>query len=245
MTRIPHEIDELIWQVADSGDPRARLEFVGRYPQWADELDRRAAFVRRLRSARPVGEPGRFDSLGHRALARRSGAWPWAAVALAVVALAAASIILMKVTTTPTTPWQQAPETLRAVPEVTLDLRPHRAGSDARQDARISEPEERRPQEPAAKAARGPSLVRALRDLAKQSGLRLEFAPGFEDLQIRIEVRYTDHHEALRRLGREFGFTALEQTEGSFLLVPAVDAGGDPQPLERSETRNKWPPTED
>jgi hypothetical protein len=51
---ISREIDELMWQVAESGDGQMEADFLKRYPQHATTLTARKQLVLNMRSAKPV-----------------------------------------------------------------------------------------------------------------------------------------------------------------------------------------------
>jgi hypothetical protein len=240
------EIDELMWQVADSGDPKARLEFANRYPQWVPELDNRAAMARRFRSAKPAASVVPFQS--GPLLNQVPKGLSWRGVSLSVAGLALAAIVIGQVVASLASSNQvrtedSAPVTRRAGFGSETGL-----GDALGEASPVDRPiniDALDPRRSVVNVASGSSLRSTLINLAKDSKIQLVFAPGFQDQQVKIEVHYADYRHALNRLGQEFGFTALEQQEGTFLLVPEVDHSQEPQPIERSETRNKWPPTED
>lgn len=246
MKKIPLEIDELMWQVAEAGDPMARLEFAGRYPQWVTELDKRAAVVRRFRSAKPAASVAPFQPALSANQARRPFSWRGAPMALAGLALAA--IVVGQVVVSLSSSSQSRTSDIAPLGR-SAGLGPA-IGREAvvKEGRSVDGPISVKaldPQRLVVNIASGPSLRATLLNLARDSKINLVFAPGFKDEQVKIEVHYADYRHALERMGHEFGFTAFEQEEGTFLLVPEVDQDREPQPIERSETRNKWPPTAD
>jgi len=53
MSGIPREVDDLMWLVAENGDPSAVDSFIHRYPAYRADLLRRLEMVRKLKEARP------------------------------------------------------------------------------------------------------------------------------------------------------------------------------------------------
>lgn len=88
-------IEELMWAVAESGDPRAEADFIARYPQMRPQLATRKAMHEVLRNAKPetVAPPPFRES--YRPAARARWLVPAAAILLFGVAFGAYSVTRM------------------------------------------------------------------------------------------------------------------------------------------------------
>ena len=86
MNRVPNEVDELMWGVAESADPEAIAQFGARYPDCRIELARRIAMVESLKSAGKRAAAGMtppsFEPRTPQVVPLRPGMWLAAAVAL-------------------------------------------------------------------------------------------------------------------------------------------------------------------
>ncbi|MCH8979010.1 MAG: hypothetical protein IH945_07175, partial [Armatimonadetes bacterium] len=58
--KLPREIDELMWDVAERDDNDTLDQFVERYPEFRSELAKRLQMVRGLRSSRPTRPMPKF-----------------------------------------------------------------------------------------------------------------------------------------------------------------------------------------
>ncbi|MEQ1936076.1 MAG: hypothetical protein ABL962_19655, partial [Fimbriimonadaceae bacterium] len=58
MKRIPADIEQLIWLIAESGDSSAAQEFEHRFPEYKFELNRRMSTVKSLKSSKPTSVNG-------------------------------------------------------------------------------------------------------------------------------------------------------------------------------------------
>ena len=58
--KIPREMDELMWSVAEADDPQATAEFGERYPDLRVEMTKRVKMVRGLKGSRPRSRAERF-----------------------------------------------------------------------------------------------------------------------------------------------------------------------------------------
>ena len=58
--RIPREIDELMWEVAEHNDQKMIDDFGSPYPDYRVELSKRIKIVTDLKGSRPSGAPKQF-----------------------------------------------------------------------------------------------------------------------------------------------------------------------------------------
>ena len=235
-TRIPPEIEEALWTVAESNDPRAVEEFGARYPAFRQELVQRIQMVRRLRASRPSSEAPamRFRPAPMRA-SRRWPAFALGGLLFASLAWGAVSITSGGRATT------HRPQTEEAVTAL-QDTAPERgrtsglslAPGDKTQQAVPDAPQtkvQEVPEAPAADPFERPvsvdfertRLTAVLREIGRQAKLRLEIAPGLEDIEVQARYAHMSAKEALRDLGDNFGFTVVVQEGEHALVIPALD----------------------
>ena len=246
--KFPPEIDELMWQVAESDDTAAADEFVIRYPEYKEEFARRIRMVRSLKGSRPKQKVnhGRFMPSANVEVAQPSRL----ALAGAILSILAGSVLA----TVGAVRWFDSRQPAPIPDSVTETVQnPFPAGNQPDGGAAITPPEGTQTPgsqagEEGAVAATDPfarpvtivasqiSLNAALDDIARQAGVQLESAPGMEDQEIMLDYRGVPAIEVMRDLGRNFGFTVFVQGERVALLVPARDpsAGGTSGQLGRS-----------
>lgn len=228
MSHVPPEIDALLWQAAESRDPRVVEEFGERYPAFRGELVQRLQMVRELRSARPDKPAPNFRP-GARP-ARRTLSWPaFAAAGVALATIGWASVATV--------------QRLNAVPKSTEPQAVRPSDSEHAVQARPSQPAPFREPDPQGKGSDGQpapqppkpfetlvtcvhesvSLRQAIQEVASVARIRLEFAPGFEEQTVTTNYVQLPAKQVLDNLGQTYGFTAYTQTEDSLLIVPAMD----------------------
>ncbi|MCH7905105.1 MAG: hypothetical protein IH944_11165 [Armatimonadetes bacterium] len=228
--KIPREMDELMWSVAEADDPEATAEFGERYPDLRIEMTKRLKMVRGLKGSRPRSRAERFvpvQTVRHFGPTKLAVA---GVTALVLFSVAFASYAVFQITRKPDSnaaPVEQTPpfepSTGLGTPDDAvglLDVSPGRnqsadpAGPEPVNDlflnlVTISEPRM--------------LLTDALRAVAVQAGVTITIAPGFQDLYIRIEYIDAPAKQVLADMGRVFGFTAMQQNARSALIIPAVD----------------------
>lgn len=237
MKRIPEELDRLMWLVAEEQDSRAIEEFGDRYPNLRAELAKRLEMVRGLRGARMVAERTTIPAFIPRAVP--SGP-RWASVGLAAAACLALALVgyagyrSTQTTTTEIEPRQIDTPVVRPAPEEKGDGHtPHQMeplldepassqspsiteapkGTDAKQEPKfILKLDE-------------PSIEATLQTLARQAKVKFTIAPGMPEREVVAEFQDATLAEILDKLGSAHGFTALEQEEGHYLVIPARSTG--------------------
>ncbi|MDX2064367.1 MAG: hypothetical protein SFX74_01360 [Fimbriimonadaceae bacterium] len=241
MKRIPEEIDSLMWGIAESGDPSAVDQFAVRYPQYEAEMRKRIALVSGFKRAKPKTDPVRSvpKFSPRREIAEPRASWTPAAwaIGLSLAALGVASFTAFSLF---------GPKPTRDRPPVVADQgnqpevkpwgsnpRPDVAPPISPVDGMRTEPNPRdvpplRTGEPAylrptsvhiAKA----KLADALALIGAQSGLEVVVAPGFPDVEVTVDYDGLSAIQILQELGRDYGFTAFDQGNGSVIAVPATD----------------------
>ena len=231
MIKIPREIDELMWEVAEHNDQAMIDDFGSRYPDYRVELGKRIRIVNDFKGSRPNSSPKQFTpaakvrSLGPSRLAIAG----ITTLVIASVGFAAFSIAYIYDQRQPakSQPLEETPNFLPSEPEtvpagenfeprfgqVSEDDRPIINHSETFDPLMVSVSVEES----------DIMLSRLIGNISLQTGLTLMLAPGFED--VRIKARYLDSPliYVLRDLGQTFGFTPMVQTQTSVLLVPAID----------------------
>ncbi|MCX7800318.1 MAG: hypothetical protein N2109_08260 [Fimbriimonadales bacterium] len=240
MNRIPREIDQLMWALAEQPDPAALEEFQRRHPAYVGELGRRIAMVRSLKGCQPLGQaPPPFQP---RQVAEPRPRWVLAAafgsvlVALCFASYLAANWYLGR-SVPPAEPRVEQPAVAPPrLPEVVY-APPRRF--EAPQPALPTSETELLP--PLSVRLRDVPLSVALRAIAEQAGLRVTLAPGFErlDATVDVDLAETKPMDAFAILGRRYGFTAFYQGNREVLVIPAVpsqesEPAGSPAPSEPS-----------
>jgi len=237
---LPHDIDQLMWSVAESGNSAAREDFERRFPELRSELAKRNSLLDGLRNARslhirPLARPafGPIRSSRATPLLR-----PKLALALALIAgIAIASAAYRAIygeQPTPAGPHSDRPlrtscnkPTEPAVqytvshpkvpqekaPEVTLTPPPQTTIAAVDDDR----PKCMKPQSLKLKQA---DLRTAATLIAKNSGLTIEFAPDLSNPKIDIDYHNQGGLDMLKDLGQRYGFRLVEDGVNKYLLIP-------------------------
>lgn len=242
MNKLPQEIDDLMWEVAENETPELMDDFALRYPEHKQELLRRIKMVRGLKGARPKTAKPRAAFKPKPYEPPKVTMSPWAASGIAAVlivtgvmaGIAVQSIFfpnpvqtitvkkpniesdgqeLERSTWIPNPPAQVQAADSAAPPKEPEDS----PGIVAPMDMRITVINER---------AR---LSQILNEVAVKAGIRLQVAPGMPELDIAVEYRDQTALAILNDLGRTCGFTPLRQTDTEALLIPTVDKENPPR----------------
>jgi hypothetical protein len=231
MSRIPADLDQLMWTLAEKPDSSAIEDFERRYPEYRYELGRRLAAVRGLRGLKtspasqsvpafrprertPVSQP-RWVVLGAGALALAAFGF---ATYTGITLVGQQSRSIQAKTDVPPVVQAEAPK--RRVTEVPAPPPPVAAPNPAPAPAPAPQPAFRRPQN---LEMQGAPLVTALEMIAAQAGLKLVTAPGMPNPAVNLAYQGWTPIEMLKDLGRQYAFTAFDQGDGTILVVPAID----------------------
>lgn len=262
MKRIPPEIENLIWAIAESNEPNAVLEFEQRYPDYTMALHQRIKTVNALKAGKksPISAaPPRFSP--------RETAAPSQPVALYVAACLLVLSAIGLAGFALTRPKTNDAAGLTANEKLNLE-EPKLPGTDGvvrgnpmidypngatqNEAPPVVNPAPVPPQNPATtggdipkylvktnlKLQRAPLMV-ALQLIAETGGLGVDFAPGMPNPDVVIEYRDMSPIEMIQTLGRDYAFTAFEQGDGKILIIPAVEKEPSSKPAEP-----KNPPTD-
>jgi len=245
---LSREVDDLIWQVSESGDSRLETEFLQRYPQHAAALDARKQVVRSMRAAKPVAPIATHFVPTQQV--RRARLWLAPLAAGLLIGLAMASYQIVKYT-------QSAP----SEPKTTIVVNPQspiptpRDGSEMRsvptgeQDPGIgARPTDDTLREPLVVIkVDGATLFAALAAI-QGAGTRIEIMPGLEDAPITLEPNRDDGTLALAPLAMlhtvqtAARFELVDAGPDGYLALPSdkttIIGGKDARPIETGSNGN-------
>lgn len=244
--KLPAELDDLMWEVAEADTPELMDDFAARYPEHKAELLKRIKMVRQLKGARPKQKPrAAFKPRPAPPPARVSISPLWVAVgAFCLLVLGVFAGIGITSLLLPKPDSSQQARLLKSTPE---------DGASLERSTWIPNPP---PQQPAAdsSAAVTPSvpvqpspealppvdsritvinekirLSRVLNEVAVKAGIRIQAAPGMPEVDVAVEYHDLSAMAVLSDLGRTCGFTPLRQTDSEVLLIPTVDRENPPK----------------
>lgn len=227
MKKIPPDIDQLMWTIAEAGDARAAEDFEQRFPDLKYELAKRLLLLRQLRGARKAGA-GRsdiphFEPRLHPAKGWARPAWSVAAVvAFAILAYASYSLTGRIMANPPQRPGSSPAGAAVRTP---ID---HVPANQPLADGRPPQPKE-------ADLAPSPyqkkitiqieraKLMDAIQQVAAQAQLQIEIGPGMENPDVTLAYNDMSGIAILEDMGKQLGFTPFYEGDGKVLVVPAVD----------------------
>jgi len=244
--KLPAEIDDLMWEVAEADTPELMDDFAARYPEHKAELLKRIKMVRQLKGARPKQKP--------RAAFKPRPVPPPARVSISPLWVAAGAFCLLVVGVL-----AGVGVTSLLLPKPDSNLQAGRSkmnpedGSSLERSTWIPNPP---PQQPASDSGAAPapnaqpqpepervppvdsritvinekiSLSRVLNEVAVKAGIRIQAAPGMPEVDVAVEYHDLSAMTVLSDLGRTCGFTPLRQTDNEVLLIPTVDRENPPK----------------
>jgi len=234
--RVPREIDELMWVVAETGDPETNEQFLERYPEFAGELDQRVKMVSNLRGSRPRKSPSQFvprENVRHFGPSRLAVAGV-AVLVLGSVTFATFATVQFVNSKRSQPPLVETPQEIIfnppsfPVPGKTLDpevddtaVMPLASGTPPVQDNVPFDPYKGL----ITIESEDIQLSAAIKQIASSAGLDATIAPGFEDKRIKISFINQPAIEVLNKLGSYFGFTPVKEGVVDLLIIPAKQNG--------------------
>jgi hypothetical protein len=239
---IPPELNDRLWELAESQDAAAVAEFSASHPELAGELQSRIQLVSGLKHSRPPapkrkerfmpspkrldGEPNRWVALAAASMLVASGVFATFGVLRFVESRGEPEnpTLTSGQTTASNGSVRQgipAPGVISAPTETVNPVGQTNPTGQGSQEPMVQAP---RPYQALVTiVAKQIALSDALNDIAIQAGVKLESAPGMEDPLIEVDFRGVPLIDVLRRLGAEFEFTPSIQTPTAILLIPARD----------------------
>lgn len=242
--KLPPAIDAAMWELAESDDQSALDAFASRYPEHKAELTQRIRMVRGLRGFKPSKTvKDKFVPAGDPLPMPTTNRW---AVPLAATLLVG-SLVFATVSATrwldgqshkdavvrPTPPKSASPDkpvVLRGPGDNPAQRNDQPI--DSHTDAPVKPDVPKTPWDnPVTLKSDRTNLEEALRAIAMQAGVSLEFAPNMPDIEIEADYRSQPAKLVMQDMGRNFGFSILVQTESTALVVPAIDPRAHPEPV--------------
>ena len=243
---IPPELDDLMWTLAESGNDQAIDEFGDRYPQYRGALTKRIETVRGLKGAKKPLEPkpvaARF--VPKEKIAPDTSRWAMnVAIALGLLAVAAISFLVTALlnpepkpepsveTPAPvhstvsepktSTPEPKLPASVPVVPEATD------AKSDLASTKRIS------------LSIKGAQLKTIFLLIEKESKIRVIAPDSMQDATVDAVYKDMSPMEILTLMGEAFNFTALDQHDGSIVIIPVKPGTRGPETGSPKDNRRR------
>lgn len=231
------DVDELMWQLAESGPDEAFEEFFGRYPEHRAELMKRREMVVGLKVAKPIKAKTPRENF----MPSPGGeSTPPRLLALGATVLLMAGVVMA---TLGTLRFIESRQPVAVAPPTTINPQANQQANPGDQGVSglptenpstpptqpgTPDPNAQPPlilpfEKPVTVVSRRTTLMSALNDVAIQAGITLESAPGMKDVEIELDYRDVPAIKVIQDLGRVYGFTCLQQTTNTGLLVPATD----------------------
>lgn len=242
--RVPREIDELMWAVAEQRNPETNEQFLERYPEFSAELERRVQMVSTLRGSRPRKEPELFVP--------RESVRSFGPSRLAVAGVAALVLASVTFATFATLKYVNSKRStgpiVESQPEIIFNPPDFPAPFSTTSGTGFEPREENVPQVTGEQPIRETekfdpykglvtieseeiTLSAAIQEIAGKAGLRAIIAPGFEEKRIKIRFINQPAIDVIERLGASFGFTTFKQNKVELLIIPASGTGTSPGPM--------------
>lgn len=256
--KVPREIDELMWEIAEVKDGALETQFTARYPGFVEELQKRKAMVADLKGSKPTREHEIFVPSKE---VRYMGPNKIAVVLASSLMLASvvfATYATMRYFGSRRIDEPIIPPTMPPVEEALIQKQPApepvfeegipESGSLGAQDG---QPEIIQRPTPfmtlVSVSSENTSLSDVINNIASQAGITLTIAPGFEDKTIFILYENQPAIGILNDLGRRYGFTAFTQGKSEVLVIPARGSGSLNETAASgvaNEVKNEAPPKE-
>ncbi|HLP00338.1 MAG TPA: hypothetical protein VK171_17205 [Fimbriimonas sp.] len=240
---IPKELDELMWLVAESGDPDAIEDFQERHPIYQGELLKRIRTVRALKDAgrAPKAQPPVFVSPTTTAPQFK---WWVAAVAfgaLSVVAVGAWRMMPPSYNHTPTDIGSGAPVYTEARSSGPAAVQPSQKdtfsnnepintpplANQSNPNDQTQKPTEDLPvypiEQPKTVSLEMAPLHTAIQAIAASGNYVVTIAPGTPNPEVKVNFENMTPFEMLKRLGDEYAFVPVIDGEYAILIIPKKD----------------------
>jgi len=236
---LPHDIDQLMWSVAESGNSAAREDFERRFPELRSELAKRNSLLDGLRNARslhirPLARPAFRPILSGRATPLLRPKLALALVLVAGIAIASAAYrAIYGEQPVPAGPHSNQP--LRTPcnkptePKVQYTISHPKVPQEKAPEVTLAPPQtivvpvdddQPKCMKPQTLKLKQADLRTAATLIAKNSGLTLEFAPDLSNPKIDIDYHNQGGLDMLKDLGQRYGFSLVEDGVNKYLLIP-------------------------
>ncbi len=237
MTKYTKAIDELMWSLADRGNPQATADFERRHPSLREELARRSAMVGQLRCSK-VAAPAVIPIFrpSPRPVPSLRPKWIMGGLGLAAIGIASYTITNSMFGNSPAPVQNDVPAITSATSFDTQEgvempgrrrLKMGIARDDEsatghrRHSGTASElPASKRPFTVHLERA---TLITILQAVAQQGQLKIEMPLDMVNPEIRVDYDDVSPADIIADLGKKYGFTAFDEGESNLLIIPAVD----------------------
>lgn len=232
---VPREIDELMWEIAESHDETIEKQFVARYPMYVAELDMRRKLIGDLKGSRPTREPAIFvpsAEVRNFGASRLTVAF-MAAILVASFGFASYATVRFLTSRNPEAPIVPPTKTYEAPPaqfsQTPIEAEPQFLPKSNSEEVVGGEPLSAQQTDPYLRKvtlrSEKTTLVDVINEIGAQAGLTITVAPGFVDRTIFIIYEDQPAIGVLNDLGRKYGFTPFEQGNQEILVIPARGSG--------------------
>jgi hypothetical protein len=246
--RIPLEIENLIWAIAENPTPNAVLEFEMRYPDYRLEMLKRVEMVRGLRveAKGPSFNRQEIPRFEPRVPASGGlgGAVPTGLPIALGLAFAAAVLVTFTIFHAPTPVAPKMPSTGAVLSEPASP--PMVVYGDSNNLPHIVHPRESvvpqttqsspvLPLQPEARSRvatndgsrdldlRGVNMVDALDLITSGTNLKLDLGPGFVNQKVTLAFKNKSTNDMLSEMAKDYAFTLIPEGPNRFLLQPIQD----------------------
>lgn len=232
--RVPREIDELMWVVAEERDPCVVNQFLERYPEFEDELAQRVKMVSGLKGSRPNTEATQFvprEQVRHFGPSRLAVAGIAALLLLSVTFASYATVQYVNSKRSPR-PLIEAPQIVFTAPKFEAPQSTGGTGLDALEgqvpnftDVPPVRQEQLPPDpylNPVTIESEDMALSEAVTKIAALAGLRATIAPGFDEKRIKLRFINQPALDVINLMGARFGFKALKEGTVDLLIIPVA-----------------------
>lgn len=238
--KVPADIDQLMWLLAESEDEAAAQEFIKRFKEFEIEFLRRRATVRGLKMAKP----GASDStkkvpvftprpVTDTPRLARPLAFGLASLGLAAFAFGSYAVVSRMLSRPgpepkPAVSQNNPPLAPQNSPSVNDDPNSVPKGNSTTAESELPKGmerpirEENEDRSDYSVVLEEAPLDAALQAIAGQVGITVELAPGLPNPNVSVQFEGMTPRQMLEKLGRENGFTALYQGKGHWLIVPSM-----------------------
>lgn len=234
---IPKEIDELMWTIAEAGDPHAISEFGERYPNMREELLKRMKTVQALKAGSRTIKAKAVPTFRNTRV--RPTNWRLIFATFAATVLVVSSFGVWRLTHS-SKPAVQVPavnvEPVK-MPDVNMEVNPPRGNPLPQTGPRTEEPLANPPVvtnpgsliEPGRTSLKleSASLHAAITMIADAAHWRVTIGSGTPDPTVRIDFQDMTPMEMLKELGKEYAFDTLMDGDHAILILPKKDEDED------------------
>jgi hypothetical protein len=237
--RVAPELDSLIWTLVEEGNDRAVEEFLARYPEMRQEVARRSTMVKGLKKMKPETEvqfaPPPFRPAEH---VRYQGptrmVYVVAALVLAALGVASFTVTYIAMPRPADPPKVQAPppkEDPAKFEDVGTPKGPETNPGKLQigdEPPIVADPPVTKTPKPAKQIAiklEEAPLHTVFQLITAESGVKVVIAPGTPNPSVKVHYEEMTPMEILEDMGKEHGFTPMDQGDGSIIIVPAVEKG--------------------